>query len=452
MPNKKVSDLSALSTLSSEDSFYVVHEEMSYKSTVDVFRQYVSTLPNLLSFPNIDSTGVTDSTVGVQSAINAAGHGLFIPKGTYKITGVINVPNNFVFYGEGRSSCFKMTGIDPGNEATDYNMFTLVSGTASNVVFDGIGFKGENSPFVYDFQGQSAAIFGAAAGGNASGHISIRHCWFEDLYGLPVYIAARGDRLEVTDNRFLNCANGVVSGIHRAVYARNYGYNFEGFEVTGDHQHIIDNVLYNLDVDMQLHGVISIGGIISTGVYTDDTLCCGNILYGAYIALAENCKNPVVENNKIIQPVNQGIIASVNVAGLSLDIINPIIRNNVIIDPQGAAGSGIVLNPDVLNALVENNDISGGVYGMRVRSSGHTIISNRVSGTSNYPVYIYNNAADVRCAGNDCVVQVAAGSNILPYCGQIQSEDKSVPVLISPDGSTFMLQVDNAGALSTVEL
>lgn len=66
---------------------------------------------SVTDFPNVDKTCATDSTSGLQAAINSGAKGVYIPTGCYKYsTLVMPVTVGFVFYGDGVSSILTQTG------------------------------------------------------------------------------------------------------------------------------------------------------------------------------------------------------------------------------------------------------------------------------------------------------------------------------------------------------
>lgn len=55
--------------------------------------------PSVLDYVGVDPTGITDSTAGLQAAINAnAGRSLYFPPGNYKITSPLTILNGLVLY------------------------------------------------------------------------------------------------------------------------------------------------------------------------------------------------------------------------------------------------------------------------------------------------------------------------------------------------------------------
>lgn len=64
---------------------------------------------NIIDF-GADPTGVVDSTTAVQNAINSGKHNVYVPAGTYKISGELDLPEATFLYGDGWNSVLNYVG------------------------------------------------------------------------------------------------------------------------------------------------------------------------------------------------------------------------------------------------------------------------------------------------------------------------------------------------------
>jgi parallel beta-helix repeat protein len=76
--------------------------------------------------------GVTDDTQAIRHAVASGGH-VFIPVGTYRVTGTITLPSDICIWGVGRSSLIKA-------DMTGFSVF--YANTESDITVDSVGFLG----------------------------------------------------------------------------------------------------------------------------------------------------------------------------------------------------------------------------------------------------------------------------------------------------------------------
>lgn len=267
--------------------------------------------------------GSTDDTEAVLLAIAALSGSsgvLYFPAGTYRISpgaissgsGRLTIPSNTTVCGDGPQSIVKFTGVAAAAEGGGfvYDLFRIADGS-SNIVFRDLMVKGENSPFTYYSQNQSAAI-GFAVGSGTS-DVAVRNVWFQYLYGFSVHDPGENARTHVIGCYVKDCSNGINVNSNYSLQQGNSIENSEGIEFSGKHSSCIGNVIRNAR-----GSGISAGGNTGGGAKYPGQVVSDNIIDGAVdgigIVFGEATLDAVCSGNTVRKCDNGGIsIASGNI-------------------------------------------------------------------------------------------------------------------------------------------
>lgn len=138
--------------------------------TGDSNRTVESKLRDILSVKDFGAVGdgTTDDTAAIQAAVTASS--VFFPAGTYRVVGTVSVPAGRTLFGHRGAKVL----VDP---AANYGGAFDVSG--DNVVFDGLGFDGNNTSTAVDAITGPTGPGGAAIRGDNVANVTIRNCWFD---------------------------------------------------------------------------------------------------------------------------------------------------------------------------------------------------------------------------------------------------------------------------------
>lgn len=309
---------------------------MNLVREIELLRARITTAKNVKSFGAAGDG--TDATQAFLSAITSASattgaRGLYIPPGEYVITpgaissgtGRLTIPSDFVVFGEGPTSKVIMSGVDAADEGLGfvYELFHVATGS-SNVVFRDFFIEGENDPFAYYSQNQSAAIGienGVYAGPYTS-DVVVRNVWFSNLYGFSVHGPGEEDRrIDVVDCRLKNCSNGINVNANYSLIARNTIEDCEGIEASGKHTAIIGNVMHDTP-----RGAISAGGNTTPGATYPGMVVANNIIDGSVngvgIIFAEATLDSVCANN---------VVRRCELGGISIGAVTVDVRRGILV-------------------------------------------------------------------------------------------------------------------------
>ena len=153
-----------------------------------------------------DSTGSSDSTVAIQTAIDAVfavgGGTLYFPAGQYKILSQLVPKNNVSYLGEGKNSSLIWGSLLAGY------FFNQASTDLENVTWDSIGFDGTinyiTDPTIYK-QTYTRTNTAIRTGGVAAKNVTVRNCYFENISNGSIdFNGDFSDGIFVLNNTFIN--------------------------------------------------------------------------------------------------------------------------------------------------------------------------------------------------------------------------------------------------------
>lgn len=163
---------------------FTIPERSKPRSLLSRFADHV----NVLDFAAVDQTGATESTIGIQAAIDKAvllgGATVFFPPGRYLVDSLVG-GSNVRFMGVGIASCLvQKTGaqyvlsINPGSGGTSNPAANKV-----NVAFERLAFEGRS---VADGFSQFRHLLNL----NAVSNVTIDNCQFSQSQGDGIYIGS----------------------------------------------------------------------------------------------------------------------------------------------------------------------------------------------------------------------------------------------------------------------
>lgn len=342
-----------------------------------VYLEYYATLGtygvdlvNVKTFGAIGD-GTTDDTLAINNAINSITKGvIFVPRGTYLISGAINLKNDIVLMGEGNATTFKVKD----NININDNIIKVVN--ASNVV-------------LADF-----AIDGNRANQD------------ETLYTQYAVFVSNTQNVTV-DNVHVYNANGVGIQIYASnnctvFNCKSHGNRYHGYECEQCTNCVFDTCYgYNND----RHGVfVSPGEVGGTGSINNTiTNCCfnGNTQYGIAFGVDAQgisiglSKNNLVEN---CQVNGNGYY------GISIYRVDNCIINGNNITNNGAFGIQIYMSVNNIicnNKLYHNSTLGSGLYAEIImegyndgKASQQNLVANNVITPDNAPFAIVEGTAN----------------------------------------------------------
>jgi hypothetical protein len=330
--------------------------------------------------------GSTDDTAAINRAVTlatAASRHLHFPQGTYKVTGAslavgagaIAIPSNFLITGDGPLSVIKIVG----QEDVEWNAFKIED-ASSNIVFEALTFQGDNTPFEYVLNNQSAAIDIRLS---ASTDIIVRNCIFKNLWGFSVHDRGGNKRIHAINNWFIECANGLNINSHYSVQSGNVFYKSEGIEAAGSHTLISNNSFY------QPQGVgISVGGNTGAGAKVTGIVVSGNSIVESTacgIVLADGLEGAAIVGNTMRKNTELGLTVStsVNPVRRCQFVGNSFFSNgatgigSVGMD-LGSTGSHVIIGNTFVNESISGYDQK---YGLIVRCPTNIVAGNHFNGS-----------------------------------------------------------------------
>ena len=352
-----------------------------------------------------DPTGVSDSTIAIQAAVNAAGSGtVFIPSGTYKITSAINVTGGVSIVGEGQASViqpyncnglnFLASNVVGNRQVSNFTILFPTNGqnyTAININLDStIG----NRVTGVTFDNLYLAFCGIGIYARGLWHSTIQNCYINNTF-----IGIQFDGQSVK-NCILNCkivrGNGITgSGNSKGVSVTQNGINRSedvvllstlifGFDVGVYIQSVLFCAITDCDIDYcQLYGIQA---IVTNGGFTVES---------CWIATDSASTN---------------VVSGINLLALGSLSRNPIsiINNNISCGNSSVSiTSGVLIGGNQDSVIVSGNGITGFDYAVYDNGGSNAIISNNILNGTTYGVFLYT-VTGTKIDGNYLNAPIAA--------------------------------------------
>lgn len=131
--------------------------------------------------------------------------------------------------------------------------------------------------------------------------------------------------------------------------------------------------------------------------------------------LGANCSDWYIENN-VLEAATYGIyIANTDAGGYTLN--NIVVRNNVI---RSASNTGIFLDADVTDGVVDGNVVYGGATGIVVDGDDIQITNNVVKGVTTRGIRIKSNSTQVWLNGNWVELGAGATESLGIECSEVE--------------------------------
>lgn len=356
----------------------------------------------------------TSAIAAALSAANSAGGGtVYLPAGQYLITSGLTIPANVKLIGDG----IGLTIIKASGAFTSGEVVTL---SASRCELHHVSVRAQTTSEMTAIVALGSAqncIISNCEGYNASWclyligtsveNILVEKCYFHDHLGSGGHIVELNDANDCTLRDCLIVGHASESGGHGIeLYLTNVG-------------RLQRNRIENCKIDNAYAAAI--------GCYADtDTAIVGNKITssrGAGIQFLERtiaavdyqCTRPVVTNNRIVDPVGDGlygtpdyavitdnVLSNVGGEGLAFDSCESLRFANNVIDTchlNGVAINDNCIRATLLNNLVRNPSGVGAVsrWGFNIRGDKATLVGNSVvddRGGSSLTGYAYVVAAE----------------------------------------------------------
>lgn len=327
-------------------------------------------LVNVKTFGAIGD-GTTDDTLAINNAINSINKGvIFVPRGTYLLSGPINLKSDIVLIGEGNATTFKVKD----NININDNIIKIVN--ASNVTLSNFGVDGNRA-------NQDETIYTQYA-------VFVSNTQNVTVDNLNVYNAnGVGIQIYASNNcTVFNC--------------KSHGNRYHGYECEQCVNCVFDT---SYGYNNARHGIfISPGEVGGTGSINNTIVnCCfnGNTQYGVAFAVDAQgisiglSKNNVVENCQIN---GNGYY------GISIYRVDNCVINGNNITNNGAFGIQVyrALNNIICNnKLYHNSALGSGLYAEIIlegandgTASQQNLVANNVITPSNAPFAIVEGSAN----------------------------------------------------------
>jgi hypothetical protein len=373
---------------------------------------------NVVTGYGADPNGVNDSTTAIQNAVNAGisqAKTVFIPSGTYKVTGHIIVGNNGILRGAGPWY----------SVLSGYGVGVFGNAPSNNVQLSDFAMFGDS--VVRQDSLAHEALGGAMGGGSVIQNIWIEHTkvglWFN---GPMDNATVTGLRIRDTYADGVNLHGAVSHLTFQQSNVRNTGDDGMAMWSADGAGH--DNVFKFNTVQMpNLANNIAVYGGFSNNVtdnYVADTLWQGSgINYGnQYGAVAMTGTN-LIANNELVRSGSYDIWAAYGLGAIAFRAVDSAmsatinVNNNTITDSNYSAiqfrdsnVTGVTFNTDIINGT--------GTFVLQIQSPGGAATFNGVTATgvgSSTSV----GSAIYGCGGFTITNGTGNGSWITntPYCG-----------------------------------
>lgn len=193
--------------------------------------QYTNPL-SATQFAGVDPTGVTDSTSGLQTAINTAQtnkQALYLPSGTYQISSTLSITaSNFAMFGDGswqtiitsNSAGFSMIDLNDGLNYVQLHDFQLTRNAPTTVAtnangINALGYLEECSFFNLLIQKQGVGMALQSSGYGELHNIIVQNCTYHGFYFTNSYTngaaGANAGAIQWVLNTCLSQSNGTVA-------------------------------------------------------------------------------------------------------------------------------------------------------------------------------------------------------------------------------------------------
>jgi len=367
---------------------------------------------NVVTNYGADPNGVNDSTAAIQNAVNAGisqAKTVFIPTGTYKVTGHIIVGNNGILRGAG-----PWYSVLQG-----YGAGVFGNAPSTNVQLSDFAIFGDS--VVREDSLAHEALGGAMGGGSVIQNIWIEHTkvgmWFNGpMDGATV----TGLRIRDTFADGVNLHGPVSHLTFQQSNVRNTGDDGLAMWSADDAGH--DNVFKFNTVQMpNLANNIGIYGGYNNDVmdnYLADTLWQGSgINYGnQYKAVVMSGTN-LVARNTLVRTGSLDVNAGIGVGAIAFRAVDKAMTATIVVNDNQISDSSYAaiqfFGSKVSGVTFNTNTITGaGTFGVQVQSAGEATF-NALTASALGVAGLY------QCSATFTITQGAdnAGWNTKPYCG-----------------------------------
>jgi hypothetical protein len=256
------------------------------------------------------------------------------------------------------------------------NLFELKNGTTNVEIYGGT-LRGNHLTTWTNAQMSAIDILGTTCA-----NINIHDCTFQNLVGFNIHCAGTGTNIDVDNNNFINCGNGMNNNANTCSITGNYFEDSEGIEASGS-----DLLIENNTFDPAIAVAISVGGDIG-GTTHSGVIVRSNTIVGVEqsnrvgIIAADGLRGALIELNTV-QNCAQGIMVAAT-AGYATTVEDTEISQNTISN----CTNGIYMpnwTTRTLRTVIDNNDVDPTcTYGMLISTPNVTMTNNdtRGSGTN----------------------------------------------------------------------
>jgi len=322
--------------------------------------------------------GTTDDTSSINSAItaaNAAGGGIvYVPEGTYVVTGVI-LKSNVVLRGSGYNSVLKLK---------DTTTNDVILGPGSEIVRSGVEYvriDGNKANQDHTLANTAAEQYGIALYG---ADCWIDRVWIHDTVRSGIYVIGPRWDIGYTEVKNGGYASSHVSDVGNEIIGRSGIVCGDGVATTSSHIHHcrVDTVLE--------HGIKLYDGTTDSGV----THCVVNGAgdRGIYI---EGGDSVTVDANRVYSCSVVGIfVGAAGHAGL-----NPSVTGNTV---RATTGHGILLTAQTGGSVSGNTVTGSSTNGIYVVDSSAVAVSGNSSRSNTASGIVLYQSTDCTISGNVC--------------------------------------------------
>ena len=354
---------------------------------------YSVDLVNVKTFGAIGD-GTTDDTLAINNAINSITKGvIFVPRGTYLLSGPINVKSDIVLMGEGNATTFKV------KDAININDNIVKVVNASNVVLADFAVDGNRTNQDETLYTQYTVFISNAQ--NAT--LSNLHVYNANGVGIQVYASnnctvfnckSHGNRYHGFEcEQCVNC-----------VFDTSYGYNNTRHGIfvspgevggTGSINNTISNCCFNGNTQYGVAFGVDAQGIsigLSKNNIVENCQINGNGYYGVSIYRVDNC---VVSNNNI---TNNGAFGVQIYRSLNNLIVNNKLYHN------SALGAGMYAEI-ILEGANDGTASQGNLIASNVITPNNASYAVSEASENDGPNYIVNNVITTSGTAGDVQIQ-----------------------------------------------